>query len=239
MKKLLLFLLIIGIYLPLSGAEKIYFIPGWYSKWNFYYKHIKILKTISPDSEVKICRWNSNRLWGNAKKSADEYSGEFAGQLLKEPETENIILIGHSLGGRIVLDIAEELARNKRKVRRLILLGAAGEIDAEDMDHCRRVSILPVINIYCPDDSMLKLYLLKEHSAPLGYVGLPQKTVHFQQYRMPVPDYDIKIGKFTVIKAEVAEIFRETSAHLAKKYLQTLAAAMNGEISESYPSETP
>ena len=83
--------------------------------------------------------------------------------MLKYPEPEKITLIGHSLGGRIVLDLASVLAENGKKVDRLILLGTAGQMDEKDVANCRKVSVKPVINIFCPDDNMLKLYLYKEN----------------------------------------------------------------------------
>ena len=60
-----------------------------------------------------------------------------------------------------------------------------------------------------------------------------EKLPHFQQYRMPVDETDIKIGKITLLKAESTELFRETAAHLAKKYLQTLSGVFDGSISET------
>ena len=239
MKKLALLLFFVMTAFCALGAAEVFFIPGWYSEWIIYSKHTRTLETLFPQSKVNVCKWDSNRLWKNAKISAGEFAREFSSGLLTQKNTENVILIGHSLGGRIVLDTAAELAKQKRKVRRLILLGTAGRMSEADVKNCQQISILPVVNIYCPDDNLLKLYLHKEKHPPLGYAGLPEKIPHFQQYRMKVPDNDIKVGKVTVIKAETAEFFRETSAHLAKKYLQILAMALAGEIGEDYPSETP
>ena len=233
MKKLFAILFIILAALSLKAEDTVYFIPGWYSQWVIYKGHIGILETLFPEQKIKVCKWSSNRLWKNAKIHAAKFAAEFSEELLKHPDTEKITLIGHSLGGEIVLDLAAVLAENGRKIDRLILLGTAGVLDEKDIANCQKVSRKKVINIYCPDDNMLKLYLHKEKRAPLGYAGLPEKIPHFQQYRMPVDENDIKIGKLTVIKAETAEFFRESAAHLAKKYLQTLADALNGKISET------
>ena len=219
--------------LSLKAQEIVYFIPGWYSQWVIYSSHTRIMEEIFPGSQVEICKWSSNRLWKNAKIHAGKFVEEFSEELLKNPEPEKITLIGHSLGGRIVLDLASVLAENGKKVDRLILLGTAGKMDEKDIANCRKVSGRPVINIFCPDDNMLKLYLYKEKHPPLGFSGLPGKLSHFQQYRMPVDEKDLKIGKLTIIKAGSTEFYRETAAHLAKKYLQTLADALNGRISET------
>ena len=223
----------------LQAADTVYFVPGWYSEWIIYSNHVKILQQLFPESEVKVCKWDSNRLWSNAKLSAGNYVKELAGEVLAQPENSSVILIGHSLGGRLVLDTAAELAGKNRRVEQLILLGTAGILSEDDMKNCRSVSRKPVINIYCPEDNMLKLFLKKEKCAPLGFAGLPRREKHFRQFMMAVPDKDIKLGKVTVIPAKATEFFRDTAAHLAKKYLHTLSEAMSGSLSESYPSETP
>ncbi len=233
MKIFYVILLITVFYLPLKAEKIVYFIPGWYSEWVIYKSHIRIMEELFPGSKIQICRWSSNRLWKNAKIHAGKFVEEFSEELLKHPEPEKITLIGHSLGGRIVLDLASVLAENGKKVDRLILLGTAGQMDEKDVANCRKVSVKPVINIFCPDDNMLKLYLYKEKYAPLGYSGVMEKLPHFRQYRMPVDETDIKIGKITLLKAESTEFIRETAAHLAKKYLQTLSGVFDGSISET------
>ena len=125
MKKLFAILFIIFAALSLKAEDTVYFIPGWYSQWVIYKGHIGILETLFPEQKIKVCKWSSNRLWKNAKIHAAKFAAEFSEELLKHPDTEKITLIGHSLGGEIVLDLAAVLAENGRKIDRLILLGTA------------------------------------------------------------------------------------------------------------------
>ncbi|MBR7131308.1 MAG: DUF726 domain-containing protein [Lentisphaeria bacterium] len=216
------------------AAKEVYFIPGWYSEWINYQSHCKMLNKIFPGKEIKVRKWESNRLWSNAKSSATGFAAELSGEIAKSDDPTKITLIGHSLGGRITLDCVNFLAAEKIRLKQIILLGTAGTISERDIANCRKVSILPVINIFCPDDNMLKLYIGKEKTLPLGFSGLPAKKAHFHQYRMPVSKEDIRVWQTTVIPEKTAAPFRQTVIHLAKKYLETLHDALSGNIPETY-----
>lgn len=212
---------------------EVYFIPGWYSQWINYRKHQAALTELFPGETVHICKWDSNRFWGNAKRAAGKYVMEFSGKLLAG-ETGDVTLIGHSLGGRIVLDCIAQIAAKRQQVRQIILLGTAGTITETDLQNCRQVSRLPVINIFCIDDNMLKLFYSKEKVMPLGLCGLPQPEKHFRQYRLPVPEHDIKMFDIKILSRKNMEFFRETSAHLAWKYIRMLSPVFKQQVKESY-----
>lgn len=232
MKKFCFVLLLFLVFPVIAAAGEVVFIPGWYSQWINYSGHTEVLQQLFPGDTVKVRKWHSNRLWKNARESAGKVVTEITGEIAASSVPQEITLIGHSLGGRIVLDCASFLADKKISVRQIILLGTAGEMTAEDIDACRKVSRLPVINIFCPDDNMLKLYIRQEKSMPLGFAGLPVPQVHFKQYRLPVESEDIKLWDVNVIPGEAAEPFRETAAHLAKKYVAMLQKVICGSVTE-------
>lgn len=218
--------------LTLPGGE-IYFVPGWYSGWKSYSKHQKMLQEIFPEDTIFIRKWDSNRLWENAKNGAAGYALELAGELEKR-NTAEVTVIGHSLGGRIALDCAAYFAGKNKPLRQIILLGTAGELSAEDIRNCQKISVLPVINIYCPDDNMLKLFLKKEGRYPVGLVGLPRPEKHFEQYRMLINDQHIRVFQIPVIHRRTAEPFRETAAHLSPHYLRRLGEVIGSRDGQMY-----
>lgn len=232
MKKILLLLLVCST-VQLSGRE-VFFIPGWYSQWVIYTKHVQQLEKVFPGEKITVCKWDSNRLWQNAKHSASAFVRKFALSLLQRDDTVDITLIGHSLGGRIVLDCAGILAENRKQVRQIILLGTAGKMSEADIRNCQQVSLLPVINICCFDDNMLKLFYRQEGFMPLGLAGLPRKHAHICQYRMEVPATELAISDMTILSRAGTEPFRETAAHLAAKYLLVLTDAVQGRLTEYY-----
>ena len=234
MKKFLLIILLAGVWLPLFAGETVIFIPGWFTEWINYSRHRKLLDELFPGAELQICRWDSNRLWKNAKISAADAVGTLTEMVLSHNKTENITLIGHSLGGRIILDSAAILSGKNIKVKQIVLLGSAAGTDVKKLAALRKISIEPVINICCPKDNILKLYCQEENEVPLGFAGLPHPIENFRQYRMEIPAKALKIGKLTILSSETLEPARHTAAHLAIYYLKTLHQAFSGEIPEYY-----
>lgn len=218
----------------LSGfAGTVYFVPGWYSAWKDHSRTGEKIRNIFPGDTVHIRKWDSDRLWSKAKRNAEHCAIELF-QEIKKRDPQNVTVIGHSLGGRITLKCAAYLAQEKIKIRRVILLGTAGEISPDDIKNCQQISILPVINIFCVDDNMLKLFLFKEKTYPLGLAGLPEPVNHFQQYRMHIPQETVKFCKIPIIHHRTAEPFRETFSHLSPKYVDRLQEVFNGNARECY-----
>lgn len=233
MKKILLILLTI-LTLPLFAGETVIFIPGWFTEWINYSRHRKLLSELFPGAELQIHRWDSNRMWKNAKISAAQAAPELTAKLISAKNTEKITLIGHSLGGRIILDSVAALAAKKIKVKQVILLGSAVKPDDKTLELLPEISAEPVINICCPEDNILKLYCQEENEIPLGFAGIPHPAGNFRQFRMEVPEKSFKIGKLTIIPAETLETPRQAAAHLAIYYLKTLHQAFSGEVPEYY-----
>lgn len=239
MRYLLLTVLMMLSFCRLAAREQLFFIPGWYSEWINYSQHREILQKSFPDADIRIYKWDSNRLWKNAVASAEICVKSVSKEIVCAPAPQEYILIGHSLGGRIAIKSAHILASKKIKVKRIILLGTAGNPSPEELETLQKVSILPVINIFCMDDNMLKLYIRQEKEFPLGFAGFPRKLPHIRQYRMPVDDHDIRLGKVLLPDTRSMESLRETAAHLAVNYLKYLQTVLTEKIPENcidYPA---
>ena len=234
MKKAVLLILSTIFILPLSAKETVIFIPGWFTEWINYSRHRKVISELFPGAELQVYKWNSNRLWKNAKSSAAEAAESLTAKLISAKTPEQTILIGHSLGGRIILDSMAALAAKKIKVKQVILLGSAVNPDDKTLAFLQKVSSEPVINICCPEDNILKLYCQEEKEIPLGFAGIPHPVENFRQFRMTIPEKSLKIGKLTIIPADTLETPRQTAAHLAIYYLKTLQQSFSGEIPEYY-----
>lgn len=234
MKKLLFIICFSTLFLSLNARETVIFIPGWFTEWINYSRHSKLLSELFPGADLHIEKWDSNRSWKNAKHSASLEVKELFTRLTASSNTGQTILIGHSLGGRIIMDCAEQLAKRNIKVKRIILLGTAGKISDSKMKSLQKTSLEPVINICCPEDNILKLYCQEEKEIPLGFAGIPHPVNNFRQFRMYIPDKDLKIGEITLLSAKAMETARQTAAHLAIYYFKTLNTAFSGESSEYY-----
>ncbi len=83
--------------------ESVLLIAGWFSETTDYAEHVALVKTIYRNADVSLFRWKSNGFWESALRQAD---GEAPVALLKKLDLSNrerTVLIGHSLGGRIVV----------------------------------------------------------------------------------------------------------------------------------------
>ena len=234
MKKLLLVCLFIFAAWCVSAGECVLFVPGWYTEWINYSPHSSLLKTLFPASEIQVHKWDSNRLWKNAKLSAIEEVDEIFAKIKNSASPEKITLIGHSLGGGIAIKSAGKLAAENIKIKQIILLGTAANPGEKELAALQKVSTLPVINIFCPDDNILKLYIRQEQEFPLGFSGVSCRMPHFSQYRMPVSAGGIMLGKITLPESRNLETLRESAAHLAVNYLKYLQLALSGQCREFY-----
>ena len=216
----------------LHGRDKVIFIPGWYTEWINYSKHHAMLNEMFPDAEIEIYKWDSNRLWNNAKISAKDAVQTLCSYLEACTDRSRVTLVGHSLGGRIVIESAVELAAKNLRIKQAILLGTAGDIDREKLAALQTCSQNAVINICCFNENMLKLYIRMENRLPLGFSGLPRPVRHFRQFRM-VAD-ELKVGNISLGAGKTLKPVRETIAHLALHYLKTLKTALNNNSAQYY-----
>ena len=234
MKKLLLVWLSVFTVWCACAGERVIFVPGWYTEWINYSSHLTLLKKMFPEAEIQVHKWDSNRLWKNAKISAQEEVDDICAKIKKSADSGQITLIGHSLGGAIAIKSAGKLAAENINIKQIILLGTAANPGEKEFAVLKKVSALPVINIFCPDDNILKLYIRQEQEFPLGFCGIGRRMPHFLQFRMPVADGGIMLGKLTLPEGRNLETLRESAAHLAVNYLKYLQLALAGKCQEFY-----
>ena len=234
MKKLLSVCLFIFAAWCAGAGESVIFVPGWYTEWINYSSHLALLKKMFPTAGIQVHKWDSNRLWKNAKISALEEVDELCTQIKKSAFPGAVTLSGHSLGGGIAIKSAGKLAAENIRIKQIILLGTAANPGEKEFAAMQKVSALPVINIFCPDDNILKLYIRQELEFPLGFCGIGRRMPHFLQFRMPVADGGIMLGKLTLPEGRNLETLRESAAHLAVNYLKYLQLALAGKCQEFY-----
>ena len=115
--------------------------------------------------------------------------------LLNENGYNNITLIGHSLGGKIAIETMNNLytmgysdtGKYDPIVSNIILLGAAAYINEEKIKHVRKTIVHNCINVYNPQDNVLKLglgiissiLLMKLHNINSGKIAGIKKLKYF------------------------------------------------------------
>ena len=161
------------------------FIPGWNTEHTRPELYEERLKWIYPDAKIKTFFWKSNGRWGAAKKNATECVPKILADIAKKsPEDQaEIIVVAHSLGGRIAVGIAENLAKKKIRIKQFILLGAALNFDT-DASVLSEASTGTNINVFCLKDDTLRLsYSNTEKKLAAGFCGFQRPPAErFQQY---------------------------------------------------------
>ena len=203
---IILFILFCSI---LAGAGEVFFIPGWRTGFSPRSGCVRILRDIWPGMPVTVKSWNSRVSLTAATENAADFSRQLKEEISSMPETrrKQLILVGHSLGAAIVLDILDYLAEHDMKISEAALLGAP--VPDDDLAVFRAFSAVEkrLSNVAFSGDAILKLFYPWHLGKPLGIAGWRYAHPRFAQ---------------TVVKPE----FSFTN-HYAYIYLETLDAFLD------------
>ncbi len=229
-KQVLAFLLFVLV--GLIYADEVVFIPGWLTENAQKGSYETCLRKIYPGKKITVLTWQSNSVkMDRVSKNADAFANDVAEYIRKYPDNERseLILIGHSMGGRIVAKTASALAEKNITVGRIVLLGAAVDfdIDLSDMIRCSRE---PVVNIFSRNDSVLKyLYGNWKQKFAIGFSGAENPPLdHFVQYELVTSAPEVS-------NLRIANATIESVVHLAQIYLGELERINRGEAKPYRP----
>ena len=177
-----------------KNPVKIIYVPGFRNKQIPQNEQLDSLKKICPEgSSFSVERWDSKSKvheYNEAVENADRYAKALAERIASLPigDQKNLVLVGHSLGGRIVIRTMALLRKKGISIRRGIFLGAAIPDDDPDVGAAIEASDSPNINIYSREDSALRhVYSPTENlRSALGAYGcaLPFRHGRLQQFSM-------------------------------------------------------
>ena len=177
---------------PKNDSEKpiVWFVHGMVSIRDKFEEEMDVLREIYPDAEeVTLKTWNSPKMnpaqmgvaWSISLENSMKYVPELANEIMALPpeKQQRLILIGHSLGGRILVKTSVILKKNNVHVKKIILAGAAINNDDPDIPATFSVSNETVENIINFNDIMLTAYKVgaEFHSAlGTGYLYITDKN---------------------------------------------------------------
>lgn len=168
-------LVIFFLLLTLRATGEVWFVPGWRTGFDDRAGCVRILRDIYPGKNIKVCSWDSLQPWRVTRQNSREYAALLFAQVVSLPEEKlrELTLIGHSIGGDMVLDILSKLSTGGKKIHSAALLGAAVPCDDPRIGDALDALRFELCNIRNPHDWVLKyLYPLDaDRIPPLGYSG--------------------------------------------------------------------
>lgn len=183
---------------PAPSVPTVLYIPGWQSQQGEEYEEmvrerqeeeIRLLQKSYPGAKIVYTYWDNAVSWSQCVKNTDFLIRDLGKlvQSLTPEQRANLILVGHSLGGKCVIHIMSDLYSKGMRVKQGVFLAAALPDDAPEIGRAINASQEPVINLFCPTDGVLRAILgLVGNAPPLGAYGnaLPYPPDRFLQYHV-------------------------------------------------------
>ncbi len=183
MKKLFILLLLIGIFAV--NAAEVFFVPGWRTGDSSRAGCVRIMRDIWPGYDISVKSWNSRVALTDAIKNAEHCADLLKKEISSMPESrrKNLILAGHSLGGAVVLDVLDHLAKNKMKIAGAALLGTPAAADDPRLSKIMDALTGNCYNVAFAGDTLLQfLYSFNAQGKPLGVGGSSFKHPRFVEH---------------------------------------------------------
>lgn len=179
------FVLLICVMMFHLGAKEVFFVPGWRTGNSSRAGCVRIMRDIYPGYDITIKSWNSRVALTDAVKNAEFCAEQLKKEITSMPEArrKQLILVGHSLGSAVVLDVLDCLAHHKMKISGAALLGTP--VAADDPRLARGIEAVEKMcyNVAFSGDTLLQfLYSFTSPGKPMGVGGSNFKHPRFVEH---------------------------------------------------------
>lgn len=170
---------------------EVWYFPGWMRTQEPERDVLPAVQDVFPEAQVSFRSWDGDKiLWQMSLANADEAVASFVDEInVLTPEARaSLTLVGHSLGGRIVLRILARLGERGLAVRQGIVLGAAIPYADADIAKAGRGSSLPILALCNPKDVTLRYVYGSvggEGCPAFGANGTPSPVPNVREYVVP------------------------------------------------------
>ncbi len=211
-------------------VSTIWYLPGWNRAEKADDLAYPACTSVFGEENCHFEPWQGDTLWPIALRNANTKVDELIARIaaLSEAERKQLVLVGHSLGGRIVARTLAGLAKRKLKIHCGILLAPAIPMNDEAVSLMGEGSELPVLLIVNPQDLTLKyVYALAsgEKAPSLGTDGALEPLSN-------VIEYAVSSNVTEEVKIDAlwgqSETLKRICNHVATFYFEELRAILKG-----------
>lgn len=212
-------------------AATVWYVPGWMRTQVPQEGVMPAMSNAFPKAEIAFKAWDGDKaVWPMAVESADKEAWRLAFEIatmLKEAR-ENLTLVGHSLGGRIVARVLARLAEKDMRVHEAVLMAAAIPYDDPDLARMVGASALPIRAVCNPDDVTLRyVYAILggERAPAFGANGTLKPIANVIECAMPSNITEMVTIDQTWAKSQT---LKDIANHHALFYLDYLKSLREG-----------
>ena len=211
-----------------DSIRTVWYFPGWMRGKSDHSDNIMSLKRAFPNAGIQVRPWESNLLnFLSARSNADRAAKELAAELenMSQGFLAQLALVGHSLGGRLVLKALSQFAQScpNKRIGAASIAAAATPTDLPEIRRAAGVLNSELMIISNKFDPLLDIgyRLFVPIGIPiLGTAGIKEPQRNICQCHVPAT-YPLKIYAKAPLMGFAP--MRLICAHLAKFYLEFLA----------------
>ena len=212
---------------------EVWYVPGWNRTAEREGLAFTSCTNVFKDAQCRFWQWDGDHGWSKSVRNADEAAKRLADEIAATNEAfrSELVVVGHSLGGRIVARALAELSRRNERIAQGIMLAPSISMDDEDLGVMGRGCDTPAIVVVNPQDTVLKFcYDVAggEEGSAFGMNGSPVALANVVEYSVPGnitadTDIDAPWGRYESVK--------RICNHLAAFYFTELARILDGSPS--------
>ena len=239
MKKLTMAVLAAGV--AAAAQAEVWYVPGWNRTTETNGLAYTSCTNVFKNAKCAFWGWDGDRGWSTSAANADVAAKRLADEIAATNAAfrSELVLVGHSLGGRVVARTLAELSRRGLKVEQGIMLAPAIPMSDADVVKMGLGCVQPAIVVVNPKDSVLKYCydIVGGEGAPaLGRNGSPVALANVVEYAVPKT-----ITNETKIDAAWgrSETVKRVCNHLAAFYFTELRRILDGKPSKSAQVRVP
>lgn len=224
-----------------AARAEVWYVPGWNRTTETNGLAYASCTNTFKDEACAFWGWDGDRNWPASAANADAAAKRLANEIASTDDAfrSGLVIVGHSLGGRIVARTLAELSRRGMKVGQGILLAPAIPMDDPDVAQMGGGCERPAIVVVNPEDTVLKYGydLAGGGGGPaLGRNGSPAALANVVEYAVPETitdetEIDAAWGRSAAVK--------RVCNHLASFYFTELGRILDGKPSASARVRVP